>query len=183
MGVTSLKSLAFNEIAKSFLSENNCTINSLNIDSVQDKKNTLSNDLEQTNFSLNGSKEWLLSDDNTVISLIDARNNQVYCGVFRKNYDDVYLATDINEVLDNIKDYVGDNTIFVGNASVLHKELIQNYFAAKKIQLSEHNEQSSVSTAIAGFETFKNGTFDTADSILPFYLRKSQAERMKDLSK
>lgn len=182
MGVTSLKSLAFNEIAKSFLSENNCTINSLNIDSVQDKKNTLSNDLEQTNFSLNGSKEWLLSDDNTVISLIDARNNQVYCGVFRKNYDDVYLATDVNEVLNNIKDYIEDNTIFVGNASVLHKELIQNYFA-KTIQFSEHNEQSSISTAVAGLKIFKNGTFDTADSILPFYLRKSQAERMKDLSK
>ena len=46
-------------------------------------------------------------------------------------------------------------------------------------QSSTNNEQSSVSVALAGLEIFNKGEFDTADTILPFYLRKSQAERMK----
>lgn len=154
IGVTSLKSLSFNEITKNILTENVFLFN--NEDNV---------------FSL----------DNTIISLIDARNNQVYCGVFNKDFDDIYLASDINEILGDIKKYIHDGTIFVGNASIMHKELIKNRFE-KSISFSEYNEQSSVSTAIAGLEIFKNGVSDTADTILPFYLRKSQAERMKDLS-
>lgn len=119
--------------------------------------------------------------NNTVISLIDARNNQVYCGVFNTGVDDIYLALDINEALESIKTYVNENTIFVGDGSVLHKDLIQNFF---KIQLkfSNNNDQSSVSTALAGLEIFNKGEFETADTILPFYLRKSQAERMKEIN-
>lgn len=117
------------------------------------------------------------------ISLIDARNSQVYCGVFNNDSvsEEIYLADDINEVLENIKPYVKENTIFVGNGSVLHKELIQNFFKTPII-FSSKNEQSSVSTALAGLEIFKTGEFDTADTILPFYLRKSQAERMKEIN-
>jgi len=118
---------------------------------------------------------------NTIISLIDARNNQVYCGVFKPQEDDIYMAEDINEVLESIKDYVDENTIFVGNGAVMHKELIQNFFKMQ-LKFSENNDQSSVSTALAGFEIFKTGNFDNADTILPFYLRKSQAERMKEIN-
>ena len=50
------------------------------------------------------------------------------------------------------------------------------------LNFSENNEQSSVSTALAGLDIFNTGRLDTADTILPFYLRKSQAERMKDLN-
>ena len=119
--------------------------------------------------------------NNSIISLIDARNNQVYCGVFNTGVDDIYLALDINEALESIKTYVNENTIFVGDGSVLHKDLIQNFF---KIQLkfSNNNDQSSVSTALAGLEIFNKGEFETADTILPFYLRKSQAERMKEIN-
>lgn len=118
---------------------------------------------------------------NTIVSLIDARNNQVYCGVFKPEHEDIYMADDINEVLENIKTEVDENTVFVGNGSVMHKELVQNFFKMQ-LNFSEKNDQSSVSTALAGFEISKTGVFDTADSILPFYLRKSQAERMKEIN-
>lgn len=119
--------------------------------------------------------------NNTIISLIDARNNQVYCGIFRNDFDDIYTATDINEVLENIKQFVDKNTIFVGNGSVLHKNLIEDFFRTN-LNFSSKNEQSSISTALAGLEIFNKGEFDTADTILPFYLRKSQAERMKEIN-
>jgi len=155
VGVTSLKSLAFNEVYK--------------------YDTTNSNIPQNYNYDLSSLKS------NTVISLIDARNNQVYCGVFNKNFENMYFALDINETLDSIKNYVDANTTFVGNAAVLHKNLIQNYFG-KIINFSETNEQSSISTALAGLEIFKLGNYDNADSILPFYLRKSQAERMKEIN-
>lgn len=120
-------------------------------------------------------------NNNTIISLIDARNNQVYCGVFKNNSDDIYMATDINEVLENIRQFVDKNTIFVGNGSVLHKNLIEDFFRTN-LNFSSKNEQSSISTGLAGLEIFNKGEFDTADTILPFYLRKSQAERMKEIN-
>ena len=121
--------------------------------------------------------------NSTIISLIDARNNQVYCGVFNNNpaSEEIYLADDINEVLKQIKKYANENTIFIGNGSVLHKSLIQDSFEFP-LKFSNINEQSSISTALAGFEMYKLGNFDTADTILPFYLRKSQAERMKEIN-
>lgn len=119
--------------------------------------------------------------NNTIISLIDARNNQVYCGVFKHGLEDIYLATNINEVLENIKQFVKENTIFIGDGSVLHKNLIEDFFNCN-LKFSNNNEQSSISTALAGLEIFNNGEFDTADTILPFYLRKSQAERMKEIN-
>lgn len=120
-------------------------------------------------------------NNNTIISLIDARNNQVYCGIFKNDFDDIYMATDINEVLENIKQFVDKNTIFVGNGSILHKNLIEGFFRTN-LNFSSKNEQSSISTALAGLEIFNKGEFDTADTILPFYLRKSQAERMKEIN-
>lgn len=119
--------------------------------------------------------------NNTIISLIDARNNQVYCGVFNTGVEDIYLATDINEVLENIKQFVKENTVFIGDGSVLHKNLIEDFFNCN-LKFSNNNEQSSISTTLAGLEIFNNGEFDTADTILPFYLRKSQAERMKEIN-
>ena len=41
----------------------------------------------------------------TIVSLIDARNNQVYCGIFDKKYNkkEEYLADDINNVIEVLK--------------------------------------------------------------------------------
>jgi len=171
VGVTSLKSLAYNESYTNKSSDQNIT-QSHNKDLTTSKTDiTILENLVYTK-SL---------EENTIISLIDARNNQVYCGVFNPNFDDIYFALDINETLDSIKNYIDENTIFIGNGSVLHKDLIKNYFKMP-VKFSEKNEQSSTSTALAGFEIYKTGNFDTADTILPFYLRKSQAERMKEIN-
>ena len=56
-----------------------------------------------------------------ICSLIDARNNQVYAGIFdmHKNLVEDYIADDINNVIKTLKKY--NNIIFVGNGQVLHK--------------------------------------------------------------
>lgn len=111
------------------------------------------------------------------IVLIDARNNQVYAGVFDCNYNllEDYIADDINEVIKKINKY--ENSVIIGDAGILHKEVLKANI--KGIEFSENNKQSAISTGRIGYKKFLNKDLKNADTVLPTYLRKSQAERMK----
>lgn len=110
----------------------------------------------------------------TIVSLIDARNDQVYCGVFDENINlqEEYMADDINIILEKLQKF--NNITFVGNGSVIHKDLIR-----EKINnpiFSEANEQSSFNVGIVGLKKYEKNEIENADSIAPMYLRKSRAE-------
>lgn len=107
-------------------------------------------------------------------SLIDARNNQVYCGIFDNNHNllENYIADDINTVIEHIEKY--KNVSFIGDGVNIHQALLSGEFA-------EDNNLHAGNVGICGFNKFKNGILETADTIVPMYLRKSQAERMRDL--
>ena len=117
-----------------------------------------------------------ISSSECICSLIDARNNQVYCGLFDSNHTLIenYLADDINTILPIINK--NQNISFVGDGAVAHKDLLNisdfksdNLLRAKNINL-------------CAFDKFSKGEILNADSILPMYLRKSQAERMRNLN-
>lgn len=117
-----------------------------------------------------------IHDSECICSLIDARNNQVYCGLFDSNHTLIgnYMADDINAVLKVINQT--KNVTFVGDGAVAHKDLLNisdfksdNLLHAKNINL-------------CAFDKFSKGEILNADSILPMYLRKSQAERMRNLN-
>ena len=113
----------------------------------------------------------------TIVSLIDARNNQVYCGIFDIEYNkkEEYIADDINEVIEVLKKY--ENIYFVGNGAELHKELLINNL--KNVEFSENNKQTAENVGKIGYKKFLENELCTADTIMPVYLRKSQAERLK----
>ena len=115
--------------------------------------------------------------NSNIVSLIDARNNQVYCGIFNQNHElqEDYLADDINAVLPYIDKYLP--VTFVGNGAILHKELIEKKFS--NVLFSQENSQSSFALGKCAYDKWKKGNVLTADTLLPLYLRKSQAERMK----
>ena len=106
----------------------------------------------------------------TIVSLIDARNNQVYAGIFNENIKlkEEYIADDINIVLEKVKKY--ENVIFVGNGAILHKELINE--KNKNAKFAENNEQNSYFVGLVGLKKSKNNELKDADSVLPIYLRK-----------
>lgn len=117
-----------------------------------------------------------IHDSECICSLIDARNNQVYCGLFDSNHTLIgnYMADDINAVLKVINQT--KNVTFVGDGAVAHKDLLNisdfksdNLLHAKNINL-------------CAFNKFSKGEILSANSILPMYLRKSQAERMRNLN-
>lgn len=118
-----------------------------------------------------------IENKSTIVSLIDARNNQVYCGIFDKNYNkkEDYIADDINEIIKILEKY--EKIIFVGNGAILHKELLMN--SLNDIEFAQNNKQSAENVGKIAYKKYLENNLCTADTIMPVYLRKSQAERFK----
>ena len=111
-----------------------------------------------------------------ICSLIDAKNNNVYYGLFElKNNEYTQIGNfefkNIEDVVSLLKQYSSPVT-FVGDGSVLYEEFIKNNL--NNCNFCDKNDLSSVSLGIAGLNSFKNGK---QPSLMPLYLRKSQAER------
>lgn len=120
-----------------------------------------------------------VESDTTIISLIDARNNQVYAGVFDNDYNlkEEEIAEDIEVILKKVEKF--SKIVFVGDGAVLHKDLISERLVNNEIKFTDNNEQSAVNTGKIGYKKYLNKDLKNADTILPIYLRKSQAERLK----
>ena len=88
------------------------------------------------------------------------------------------MADDISACLEKISKY--DDIIFVGDGSIIHRETIENNLNNRNIEFSKNNKQSAYGLGIASNKKAENVEFITPDEIIPVYLRKSQAERMKD---
>ena len=78
-------------------------------------------------------------------------------------------------VIEILKKY--DNIIFVGNGAEIHKSLLEKI---PNSTFSNNNKQSAVSVGKIGYKKYIKNELCTADTILPIYLRKSQAERLKN---
>lgn len=115
-----------------------------------------------------------------ICALIDANNNQVYSAIFDKNYNLIseYLADDISNIVHTLNNY--NDITFVGTGSINYKDILSN--VNSNIKFSTSNNQHSANIGKCAFEKYKNGYTENADTILPMYLRKSQAERMKELN-
>lgn len=118
-----------------------------------------------------------VENEETIVSLIDARNNQVYCGIFDKEYNlkEEALADDINEAINHIKHYNG--VVITGNGIEVHKELLEKELI--NVKFAEENRQLAKNVGKIGYKKLKENAVENADTIIPIYLRKSQAERLK----
>ena len=114
--------------------------------------------------------------DGFICSLIDAKNNNVYFGLFKlengqyTQLDDFKFAT-IDELLNTLKKYNSCIT-FVGDGAIPHQNLLESNF--ENCLFTDTNTLSSYSLGLAGLNTYKKGI---QTSLIPLYLRKSQAER------
>ena len=109
-----------------------------------------------------------------ICSLIDAKNDNVYFGLFEndQNYqqlDDLAFLS-IDEVISKIK--IFDNITFVGDGALAHQELLKN--STHNCSFCDKNDLSSYSLGIAGLYKYN---LNIKNSLMPLYLRKSQAER------
>lgn len=121
-----------------------------------------------------------VKDDGVICSLIDAKNDTAYIGVFEKIQDKYILrrnfsAENIYDILKEFNDVEYDIT-FVGDGAITYKDKILDVLPKSKF--IPKNDLSAFNLGLAGLNHFNEN--DLAD-ILPLYLRKPQAERALEL--
>ena len=127
-----------------------------------------------------------LSNAKSIICpMIDARNNQVFTAIYKSDGEKLerlteYLGITIDELLKLLKDY--NSVIFTGDGSLLHYETL------KKVKglgccfaKPGNNLNRAVDVALVATTLIHKGEIGDSMSLKPFYLRKSQAERMLEL--
>ena len=121
-----------------------------------------------------------IQEDGLICSLIDAKNDNVYYGLFEKD-GKVYKQIEelrfdnIENVLRNLDDK-NKKIFFVGNGSIAHKDMIESKLKnAIIINDKETNSLNARNIALVAFE--KNKQAVDSNNLSPIYLRKSNAER------
>lgn len=121
-------------------------------------------------------------DANLVLSIIDAKNDNVYYGLFERKNDTFTAIEELNcknidEMIETFKKYHSSPILFVGDGSKKHQYHLLNYFSKATFVEDRLNKQTSASVGKAGYHHYINGNIGDSNSICPLYLRKSQAER------
>ena len=117
-----------------------------------------------------------VNTDGIICSLIDAKNNNVYFGLFEhKNNEYTQIGNlefkNINDVISLLQTQTSPIT-FVGDGAIANKDFISN--SIQNYIFCDKNDLSSYSLGLAGCDAYTKGI---PTSIMPLYLRKSQAER------
>lgn len=124
------------------------------------------------------------SFDGIVCSLIDARNNNVYAGVFKQitipTLIDDYISDSIDILIDKLKS-MNSKILFVGDGACVYHDKLKEVFGDNAYFTPNHlSTQFATSVARAALDEAKLNKFISYDDLMPLYLKKSQAERMLD---
>ena len=128
------------------------------------------------------SLSYNIEEDGIIIPIIDCKNNNVYSAIFsRENNTYKQIGENISDNIDNaISLYKANaenkNITFVGDGSILYKDLLTSRLSNKLI-FSNKNTQSSISLAKCAYDKYLEGLYGDSNNLSPLYLRKSQAER------
>lgn len=117
-----------------------------------------------------------------IVPMIDARRDRVYTSIYKShmgNLSNILKPSimEINELLEILnKDY--ENIIVNGNGVLLHKDRILNKLKDKvKVAPIGLNGCKAASIAELSLEKWENGETQNYYSLVPDYLRESQAQR------
>lgn len=129
---------------------------------------------------------YSIPDFKGIISpMLDARNNQVFTAFYRKINNKLEKLTEdmgitIDEWISYAKNYKEDIMI-LGDATAIHLNRLCNDLGTGVIAADPSISYPRASaTAILAEEAYKNNKAVSVFELEPLYLRKSQAERMKD---
>ena len=121
-----------------------------------------------------------------VCPIMDARRNQVYTGIYRVlgNVEVVMDQTpmDIHELIERLNN-LAEEVTFLGDGVDIYKDIIWKEIKVPcKMAPASMNRQRGASIATYGEILFKDKKYVSADDFAPEYLRKSQAERVREES-
>lgn len=116
-----------------------------------------------------------------ICSLIDAKNENVYYGLFKKENNSISQVgnlefNNINEIVNQLSQKQ-ESIFFIGNGSINYKELIKDSLKEKAIFVSEEKcKLNARNIALAAYKKKEEAV--NSDKLVPVYLRKSSAERL-----
>lgn len=119
----------------------------------------------------------------TVISLLDAKNGNIYGGIFEKNLatilplQDLFACT-IEEAIAKIHSANLENIVFIGDGCVSHQELLEKHFP--NAMFANHHQQNAIFVGKVAMQAYID---HKQTPVTPLYLKKSQAERMLEEKK
>lgn len=118
-----------------------------------------------------------------VCPMIDARNNQVYTAIYKSSgtkWENIsgYMAVGIAELLESVKSLNASVTIN-GDGVLAHKDFFVSGLG-DKCQIAPYNNllQRPSTAALLAYDKILRGEQEECMDLVPFYLRKSQAERL-----
>ena len=119
-----------------------------------------------------------------ICSLIDAKNENVYCGLYNFsnnfNYANIFaenIDITISKIINVINEKQFTDVIFVGDGSKIYKEKLENSLKNSIFATENDDVQNIISIANIAFNKYNSGEYGNSSSLSPIYLKKSQAER------
>ena len=121
-----------------------------------------------------------------VCTMLDARKKEVYAALFKwedggfiKLIDEVSIKVD--RVLEDIKLSSDKRVVFTGEGAILYRDKIIEVMGNKAIFASpEKIVPSPANVASIGIKKAIKGEFSEPVSLVPFYIRRSEAELKRD---
>lgn len=134
----------------------------------------------------------IYSSDAIIVPIMDARRNQVYTGIYKNDCNleiiKYSMAVAIDELFEILRDLDNNKEIkkiiFLGDGVPVFREYIdKNLEIAHDFAPANLNRQRASNIAMLGLKMFKEGKSLLSDDMRPEYLRKSQAERERNVDK
>ena len=118
-----------------------------------------------------------VQQEGTICAFIDAKNNNVYAGLFKKEngqYMQIgeFIFDNIEHILEELKN---KKIIFVGNGSIAYKDMIESKIPYAEFVSEEENKLNARNIGIAAY--YKKQEAVDSNSLKPLYLRQSSAEQ------
>lgn len=120
----------------------------------------------------------------TICPVMDALRGNVYTALYEFENEILvresdYLVISVEELIGLINEK-GCSVCFVGDGTLLHKEILKSAIPGARFAPLHLNVAKASSLAELGMRKLKNNEADDLKTFAPFYLRKSQAEREYD---
>jgi len=114
-----------------------------------------------------------------ICPLLDAGKKEIYFAAFRQR-DNTLVKVSPEMVLnpEKLALHIDGTCLFIGNGAMLYKEMLTNIF--KNTSFFAPPQQNYIrahTVALLTLERFKKGDTDNLSSLVPQYIRKSDAER------
>ena len=131
--------------------------------------------------TLDGLAYNLISREGLICPIMDARREQVFTSIYRSKGDlkrlDDYMAIPVVELIQKLKTY-DEPVMFNGDGVAVYWDIIKAELGDKALMAPINLlTQRASSIACIALERFKSGDAQNYTELLPFYLRKSQAEQ------